>query len=465
MDALLNRPLAALMAEAASLRDAGHGRLFSYSRKVFIPLTRLCRDVCHYCTFAEKPRPGRNPYLTPEEVLASPAPAPRPAAPRRSSPSRQAGAALAGGARGAGCARPRQHHRLSRRHVRPGAAGNRAAAACQSRVMTREEIAALREVTASQGIMLEATSARLSAPGGVHHGSPDKDPALRLGVLRMAGELRVPFTTGILIGIGETRAERVEALQAIAALQAEHGHIQEVIIQNFRAKPGTKLAGAAEPDLDDLLWTIAVARILLGPAMNIQAPPNLSPGIYQRLVAAGLNDWGGVSPVTIDHVNPESPWPEIAALAARTAEAGKVLVQRLPAYPTYVRAAEQWISPAVAPRLRQASDAEGWAREDRWSPGELTPPVLPCPAPRHGRCRTGARCRAGRRRREARPRRHHAPVRRARCRFRPCRAGGRCAAPHGLRRDGALCRQPQHQLHEYLHLSLQLLRLQQGPHA
>jgi FO synthase len=331
--------------------------------------------------------------------------------------------------------------------------------------MTREEIAALREVTASQGIMLEATSARLSAPGGVHHGSPDKDPALRLGVLRMAGELRVPFTTGILIGIGETRAERVEALQAIAALQAEHGHIQEVIIQNFRAKPGTKLAGAAEPDLDDLLWTIAVARILLGPAMNIQAPPNLSPGIYQRLVAAGLNDWGGVSPVTIDHVNPESPWPEIAALAARTAEAGKVLVQRLPAYPTYVRAAEQWISPAVAPRLRQASDAEGWAREDRWSPGELTPPVLPCPAPRHGRCRTGARCRAGRRRREARPRRHHAPVRRARCRFRPCRAGGRCTAPHGLWRDGALCRQPQHQLHEYLHLSLQLLRLQQGPHA
>ncbi len=380
MDALLNRPLAALMAEAASLRDAGHGRLFSYSRKVFIPLTRLCRDVCHYCTFAEKPRPGRNPYLTPEEVLA---------------------VARAGAA--AGCTealftlgdKPELRWPAAREaldalghastidylvamcglvlretgllpHANPG-------------VMTREEIAALREVTASQGIMLEATSARLSAPGGVHYGSPDKDPALRLGVLRMAGELRVPFTTGILIGIGETRAERVEALQAIAALQAEHGHIQEVIIQNFRAKPGTKLAGAAEPDLDDLLWTIAVARILLGPAMNIQAPPNLSPGIYQRLVAAGLNDWGGVSPVTIDHVNPEAPWPEIAALAARTAEAGKVLVQRLPAYPTYVRAAEQWISPAVAPRLRQASDAEGWAREDRWSPGELTPPVLPAP--------------------------------------------------------------------------------------
>ncbi|MBL6456284.1 5-amino-6-(D-ribitylamino)uracil--L-tyrosine 4-hydroxyphenyl transferase CofH [Belnapia sp. T6] len=380
MDALLNRPLAALMAEAAALRDAGHGRLMSYSRKVFIPLTRLCRDVCHYCTFAEVPRAGRNPYLSPEEVLAI----------------ARAGAA-------AGCTealftlgdKPELRWRAAREalaelgyastidylvamcglvlketgllpHANPG-------------VMTRDEIAALREVTASQGIMLESTSARLCAPGGVHHGSPDKDPAARLEVLRLAGELRVPFTTGILIGIGETRAERLEALQAIADLHAEHGHIQEVIIQNFRAKTGTKLAGAEEPDLEDLLWTIAVARILLGPEANIQAPPNLSPGVYQRLVAAGLNDWGGVSPVTIDHVNPEAPWPEIETLAARTAAAGKVLVQRLPAYPAYVRAAETWIAPAIAPRLRQASDAEGWAREDRWSPGEVTPPRLPAP--------------------------------------------------------------------------------------
>ncbi|WP_201445491.1 5-amino-6-(D-ribitylamino)uracil--L-tyrosine 4-hydroxyphenyl transferase CofH [Belnapia sp. F-4-1] len=380
MDALLNRPLAALMAEAAALRDAGHGRLFSYSRKVFIPLTKLCRDVCHYCTFAEKPQKGRNPYLTPEEVLAI----------------ARAGAA-------AGCTealftlgdKPELRWPAAREalealgytstidyltamcglvlketgllpHANPG-------------VMTRDEIAALRAVTASQGVMLESTSARLCAPGGVHYGSPDKDPAARLEVLRLAGELRVPFTTGILIGIGETRAERIEALQAIAGLHAEYGHIQEVIIQNFRAKPGTKAAGAEEPDLDDLLWTIAAARILLGPAMNLQAPPNLSPGVYQQLVAAGLNDWGGVSPVTIDHVNPEAPWPEIEALAARTAEAGKLLVQRLPAYPGYVRAAGQWIAPGVAPRLRQASDAEGWAREDRWSPGEVTPPALPAP--------------------------------------------------------------------------------------
>ncbi|MFC7688823.1 5-amino-6-(D-ribitylamino)uracil--L-tyrosine 4-hydroxyphenyl transferase CofH [Paeniroseomonas aquatica] len=235
----------------------------------------------------------------------------------------------------------------------------------------------MREVTASQGIMLESTSTRLCEAGGVHYGSPDKDPAARLEVLRLAGELRVPFTTGILIGIGETRAERLEALRAIAALHAEHGHIQETIIQNFRAKPATKLAEAEEPDLEDLLWTIAAARVILGAEANIQAPPNLSPGVYQRLVAAGLNDWGGVSPVTQDHVNPEAPWPALEALAARTAEGGKVLVQRLPAYPAYARAPEAWLAPAVATLVRQASDAEGWARGDSWSPGETTPPTLP----------------------------------------------------------------------------------------
>src|SRR5258708_397942 len=197
-------PLAELMEEAAALRDRGHGRLISYSRKVFIPLTKLCRDVCHYCTFAEQ-------------------------------------------------------------------------------------------------------------PGGVHYGSPDKQPAVRLETIRVAGELRVPFTTGILIGIGETRAERLESLRAIADLHAVHGHIQEVIVQNFRAKPRTKRANYAEPDLDDLLWTIAAARMILGAAMNIQAPPNLSPGVYQRLIDAGLNDWGGISSVTPDHVNPDAPWPAISA--------------------------------------------------------------------------------------------------------------------------------------------------------
>ncbi|WP_200305350.1 5-amino-6-(D-ribitylamino)uracil--L-tyrosine 4-hydroxyphenyl transferase CofH [Paracraurococcus ruber] len=379
-DRLEDLTLDALMQRAAALRDAAHGRMLSYSRKVFIPLTKLCRDVCHYCTFAETPRPGRNPYLSPEEVLAI----------------ARAGAA-------AGCTealftlgdKPELRWRQAREALAAlghATTNSYLAAMCglvlretgllphaNPGVMTRDEIAALREVTASQGIMLESASARLCEPGGVHHGSPDKHPEARLEVLRLAGELRVPFTTGILIGIGETRAERIEALRAIADLHARHRHIQEVIIQNFRAKPRTKLAEAPEPDLDDLLWTIAAARVVLGGAMNIQAPPNLSPGVYQRLVAAGLNDWGGVSPVTPDHVNPEAPWPHLEDLAVRTAEAGKVLVPRLPAYPEHVRAPDTWFAPEVATALRRAADAEGLARGDAWSPGERTPPALPAP--------------------------------------------------------------------------------------
>src|SRR6201991_3177320 len=244
-------------------------------------------------------------------------------------------------------------------------------------VMTREEIAALREVTASQGIMLESTSARLCERGGVHYGSPDKHPAVRLETLRLAGELKVPFTTGILIGIGETREERIEALEAIADLHAAHGHIQEVIVQNFRAKPDTRLADSEEPDLDDLLWTIATARLILGPDMNIQAPPNLSPGIYQKLLDAGLNDWGGISPVTPDHVNPEAPWPAIVELARKGADAGKLLVNRLPVYPAYVRVADTWLAPNIATRVRRMSDAEGFARDDDWAPGNTKPPPAP----------------------------------------------------------------------------------------
>jgi FO synthase len=211
----------------------------------------------------------------------------------------------------------------------------------------------------------------------VHYGSPDKQPAVRLETIRVAGELRVPFTTGILIGIGETRAERLESLRAIADLHAAHGHIQEVIVQNFRAKPGTKRANSTEPDLDDLLWTIAAARMILGAEMNIQAPPNLSPGVYQRLVDAGLNDWGGVSPVTPDHVNPEAPWPAIAELAQRTAEAGKLLVNRLAVYPSYARTPDIWLAPEVATQVRRMSDAQGFARDDDWAPGTTTVPRMP----------------------------------------------------------------------------------------
>ncbi len=372
--------LSRLMAEAARLRDEGHGRLISYSRKVFIPLTRLCRDVCHYCTFAEAPTAGHALYLTPDEVLA-----------------------IARAGEAAGCTealftlgdKPELRYGAAREalaalgyattieylvamcalvlrettllpHANPG-------------VMTRDEIAALRAVTASQGIMLESTSERLCEKGGVHYGSPDKAPAVRLETLRLAGELKVPFTTGILIGIGETRAERLDALRAIRDLHARYGHIQEVIVQNFRAKADTKLAGAAEPDLDELCWTIAQARLILGPAMNIQAPPNLSPGVYQRLVEAGLNDWGGVSPVTPDHVNPEAPWPAVEELARRSAEMDKVLVNRLAVYPSYVKKAAEWLSPEVATRVRRLSDAEGLARDDDWAPGNTEPPRAPRP--------------------------------------------------------------------------------------
>jgi FO synthase len=372
-------PLATLMARAAAKRDAAHGRLVSYSRKVFVPLTRLCRDVCHYCTFAERPRAGRPAYLSAESVLAI----------------ARAGAA-------AGCTealftlgdKPELRYRAAREalaalghsttieylremcalvlketgllpHVNPG-------------IMSREEIASLREVSASMGIMLESSSDRLCEPGGVHYGSPDKAPAVRLEMMRIAGELAVPFTTGILIGIGETRAERLESLAAIRDLHERYGHIQEVIVQNFRAKPNTKRANAAEPDIDDLLWTIAAARLILPDDVHVQAPPNLSPGVYQRLIEAGIDDWGGVSPVTPDHVNPEAPWPQIEALARRTAEMGKVLVQRLPVYPSYAFAADRWCAPDIATRVRRAIDADGWARDDDWAPG-LT--VLPKPRP------------------------------------------------------------------------------------
>ncbi|HTB38027.1 MAG TPA: 7,8-didemethyl-8-hydroxy-5-deazariboflavin synthase CofG, partial [Reyranella sp.] len=370
--------LSQLMANAARLRDQGHGRLISYSRKVFIPLTHLCRDVCHYCTFAERPRAGQPAYLSPDQVLA-----------------------IARAGQGAGCTealftlgdKPELRYAAAREALAAlgyGTTIEYLTAMCglvlretgllphaNPGVMTREEIAALREVTASQGIMLESTSERLCEKGGVHYGSPDKHPAVRLETIRLAGELKVPFTTGILIGIGETPEERIETLEAIRDLHEAHGHIQEVIVQNFRAKPDTKRADADEPDLDDLLWTIAIARQILGPDMNIQAPPNLSPGVYPRLIGAGLNDWGGISPVTPDHVNPEAPWPALSELARASAEMGKLLVNRLAIYPAYARAPDTWLAPEVATQVRRMSDAEGFARDDDWAPGNTEPPPAP----------------------------------------------------------------------------------------
>ena len=202
-----------------------------------------------------------------------------------------------------------------------------------------------------------------------HYGSPDKRPAVRIESMRVAGELQVPFTSGILIGIGETRRERIEALLALRDLHEEFGHIQEIIVQNFRAKPDTKMHDWPEPDLDDLLWTLAVSRVIFGAEMNIQAPPNLSPGVYQRLVAAGLNDWGGVSPVTPDHVNPEAPWPHLEELRDKTADAGKLLVERLAVYPAYNRDISRWQDKAMGLHVWRAIDGEGLARTDDWSPG------------------------------------------------------------------------------------------------
>lgn len=364
--------LPALLETATQLRDRGHGNVVTYSRKVFIPLTQLCRDVCHYCTFAQPPKPGQRAYLTPDEVLEI----------------ARAGAA-------AGCRealftlgdKPELRYKVARRELdEMGYATTIDHLVAMSRlvfeetgllphanpgVMTRDEIAALREVSVSQGIMLESLSDRLTKKGGAHYGSPDKKPAVRLQTMRWAGELQVPFTSGILIGIGETREERIESLLALRDLHDEFGHIQEIIVQNFRAKPGTKMADWPDPTLDDLLWTIAVARVMFGPEMNIQAPPNLSPGVYERLVQAGLNDWGGVSPVTPDHVNPEAPWPHLEQLRDRTAEAGKHLAERLAVYPSYALDSARWQSSALATEVLKSIDADGLARKEDWSPGKV----------------------------------------------------------------------------------------------
>ena len=374
---LLGASLDELCAEARALRERGHGRLVTYSPKVFIPLTTLCRDVCHYCTFARPPRRGERAYMSIDEVLD---------------------VARAGAA--AGCRealftlgdKPELRYRVAREELAELGCSStleylgRAARAVLDEtgllphlnpgVMTRDDLAALRPVSASMGIMLETVAERLSARGGPHFGSPDKLPAGRLETLRAAGEARVPFTTGILIGIGETRAERIEALVAIRELAAAHGHVQEVIVQNFRAKPGTRMADAPEPSLDELLWTIAVARILLGPNAHVQAPPNLSYDDFPRLLDAGIDDWGGVSPVTIDHVNPEAPWPEVELLRAATESRGLELAPRLPVYPEWIGG--EWIDPGVLPTVLRGSDSLGLAREDGWSPGEAGPvPFVP----------------------------------------------------------------------------------------
>ena len=369
---LLDTPnLSALMERATILRDAGFGNVVTYSRKVFIPLTQLCRDVCHYCTFAQPPKPNERAYLTIDEMID-----------------------VARQGANAGCNealftlgdKPEMRYPQAREelnqlgyattidylvaatkavldatgllpHANPG-------------VLTRDELLALKAHCPSQGLMLENVSPRLLERGQVHFGSPDKDPEARLNTIRCAGELKIPFTSGILIGIGETRRERIDSLLALRDLNDAYGHIQEIIVQNFRAKPGTAMADCAEPSLDDLLWTIASARVIFGPDMAIQAPPNLTPETFGTLIHAGINDWGGVSPITPDHVNPEAPWPHLDRLATETEAAGKVLVERLTAYPQYVQEADTWVDEELRTPLIRVSDAEGLARADTWSPGD-----------------------------------------------------------------------------------------------
>ncbi|BCL15784.1 bifunctional FO biosynthesis protein CofGH [Micromonospora sagamiensis] len=357
--------LAELFAVAAGIRDAGlreAGRpgVITFSKKVFVPLTRLCRDRCHYCTFATVPHRLPAAFLDRDEVLAI---------------------AREGAAQGCKEAlftlgdRPEERWPAARRwldergydstldylracavavleetgllpHLNPG-------------VLSWSELQRLKPVAPSMGMMLETTATRLwSEPGGPHFGSPDKEPAVRLRVLDDAGRVGVPFTTGILIGIGETLAERVDALFAIRRAQREYGHLQEVIVQNFRAKPDTAMRGMPDAELHDLAATVAVARVLLGPKARIQAPPNLIAGEYDLLLRAGIDDWGGVSPVTPDHVNPERPWPQLDELAKHTAAAGFTLRERLTVYPEYVRAGDPWLDPRLLPHVTALADPE-----------------------------------------------------------------------------------------------------------
>jgi FO synthase len=368
-----------LTAIAQELCLAGHARHVTFSKKVFIPLTQLCRDVCHYCTFAHAPRRGEPAYLTPEAVLDI---ARRGAAqgvkealftlgdkPERRYVAARKALARLGQETTLGYLEAMAGLVLKETgllpHLNPG-------------LMDESWIRRLRRVSVSQGIMLEMTSERLSRRGGPHFGSPDKTPAARLATLDTAGRAGVAFTSGILIGIGETRVERIEALLAIRDLQARHGHIQEVIIQNFRAKPGTRMANAPEPSLEEQLWTIAVARILFGPAMNIQSPPNLRRDGLARLLSAGINDWGGVSPITPDYVNPEAPWPHLRDLEEETERAGRILVERLAIYPAFAMRPERWLATELRAPVLRLVDASGLAREDGWAAGTVAP--LPAPA-------------------------------------------------------------------------------------
>lgn len=360
---------------ARAIRDAAFGTRLTYSPKVFLPLTQLCRDVCHYCTFAKAPRHLRDPYMSLDEVLKV----------------ARAGAQL-------GCKealftlgeRPELRYHVAaewlQAHGYPSTIHYVAAIAeavlketgllphINAGTLTIEEIGLLRPVSASMGIMLESSSERLMSPGFPHHGSPDKSPAARLATLRRLGEQQCPTTTGILVGIGETEAERIESLLALLEIHEYYGHIQEVIIQNFRAKPGTRMAESPEPSLDELLRTVSLARIIFGGAISVQVPPNLNPADIPAMVNAGIDDWGGISPLTVDYVNPEAPWPHVNDLTTQMASIGRVLTQRLTIYPRYSLEPHRWLDRKLHTPVLELSDADGLGRDCDWRAGSVTLP-------------------------------------------------------------------------------------------
>jgi FO synthase len=374
---LLHAELSDLLGSAAEHRDAVYGARITYSPKVFIPLTHLCRDRCGYCTFAQPPARVQAPFMSIPEVLA---------------------VARAGAA--AGChealftlgERPEQRYPAARQWLtEQGFAStiDYLVHACRSVLdevgllphanagaLYQEELAALRPVSASQGMMLESLNASLDC----HRGSPDKEPARRLATLEAAGRLAIPFTTGILVGIGESRGDRLEALAAIAEAHSRHGHVQEVIVQNFLPKPGTAMHAAAACPPDEYLWTLAAARLVLPADVHLQAPPNLSED-FGALIDAGIDDWGGVSPVTPDHVNPERAWPALDRLREVTEARGYGLAPRLTVHPSFATQPARWLDPAMVFPVMDHADAEGLARDHSWSSGgDVGPPTL-VPAP------------------------------------------------------------------------------------
>jgi FO synthase len=351
------------MAAASELRDRLKGHRISFSKKVFIPLTNLCRDYCGYCTFRRDPDDPGARTMTPDEVIAvaeagsrlgckealfSLGDRPEAVFPEMRETLRRLGHRTTLGYLAQMCQRVLDETALLP-HVNPG-------------LMGRHDLQTLRAVSPSMGLMLESTSDRLLGPGMAHYNAPDKPPALRLKTIEEAGRSRIPFTTGILIGIGETLDERVDSLFRIRELHERYGHIQEVIIQNFRAKPEIPMRNHPEPDLRDHARTVAVARLVLRD-MNVQVPPNLSDDRYPELIDAGLNDWGGISPLTVDYINPEKPWPHIETLASKTAEHGYQLGERLSIYPEFATRGE-FLDPSLAVRVRSMTGDGGYARVD-----------------------------------------------------------------------------------------------------